>query len=221
MSNVRLLRQQVDAYQRALEGLNREYKSDYNTYKDGINAYNAQVDAGNQRGAITWVKSADGGYRAYTGQGNTMLERSAGSASVALLDSLPNTGKASYGVMNARTALVRNSSGGVDMYSTRGEDYGGWKKVQSNSGLIGDAPVAPKEPEAPNAPRFTEKEKGLLMNPTAGPAEMVAANARGEAVTSSLAGDEEAGKNSAFANPDDPNNLKDRGVLARVLGGQL
>lgn len=73
----------------------------------------------------------------------------------------------------------------------------------------------------PGRLNLTEKEKGLLQKPTYGPAEMNMATSRGVAATSSLAGDTPTTANSAFANPEDPNNLKEKGVLARVLGGQL
>lgn len=86
------------------------------------------------------------------------------------------------------------------------------------------APAAPGQvaPELNlrSAPNYGISELKEIRSPGAAPAQVVAATNKGLVATSKLAG-EVATKNSAFADPDDPNNLKDRGILARTLGGQL
>lgn len=74
---------------------------------------------------------------------------------------------------------------------------------------------APEEPKPWNPSIRDVRE---LQSPTADPAGAEMAASRGEAVKTGLM-NQAAG--NAFADPEDPNNLKDKGILARVLGGQL
>lgn len=85
------------------------------------------------------------------------------------------------------------------------------------------APIAPDEPvpvEAPRAPNLTQSDIRELRSPSLDQAGMQRAANRGIIGKNELVG-MEMGKNSAFADPNDPNNLKEAGILARTLGGQL
>jgi len=95
-----------------------------------------------------------------------------------------------------------------------------------NSGMVITAsapPVAPAAP-APAAdippPNLTQSNIRELQNPAQDMAGLQMAMNKGVVGKSELA-DNTQSKNSGFANPEDPNNLKDLGILARVVGGQL
>lgn len=76
---------------------------------------------------------------------------------------------------------------------------------------------APEQPKGWN-PSLREIEE--VQAPTADAAGVQMAAARGESAKTGLV-NEAIGRESAFADPEDPNNLADKGILARVLGGQL
>ena len=217
MANVRLLRQQVQDYQRKLEGINRGYQADYRIYRGDVEVYNQALEKVKQGGNSTWLPNADGTYSLVRNAGGQPVYQGGSDMNVPMVDSLPPKG-------SGPNRVVVNVNGRTTNY-VRGSAKDPWVENVNLRGhpspYIARKPEAPDEPDATPSPNLTEKEKGLLRNPTAGPSEMVMANAKGVAVASSLAGDQPAAPNSAFANPDDPNNLKERGVLARVLGGQL
>lgn len=83
-------------------------------------------------------------------------------------------------------------------------------------------PVAPAESVAPRAPSITNSDYRALAAPGTDQAGVARANALGYTGKSELVGDQSgAMRNSAFADPADPQGLKERGILARVMGGQL
>lgn len=75
-------------------------------------------------------------------------------------------------------------------------------------------------PEEPKGWNPSLRELAELQAPTVDAAGAQMATARGEGAKTGLA-NEALAKGSAFADPEDPNNLADKGILARVLGGQL
>lgn len=90
----------------------------------------------------------------------------------------------------------------------------------------GVAPSAPADPALPNqvrAPSFTVGDIREMTTPGQDQAGLAMSAARGYIAKSQLAAENDPGKNSAFANlaGDDPNNLKQAGVLSRVIAGQL
>lgn len=93
----------------------------------------------------------------------------------------------------------------------------GWVQKAYAAPSVPNAPVAP---EPPKAPSLTQSDIRELENPGQDAAGIQMAANRGMIAKSELA-DNEKSKNSAFADPEDPNNLKDAGILARVIGGQL
>lgn len=79
------------------------------------------------------------------------------------------------------------------------------------------------EPERvdPKEPNITASNIREVMNPGLNQAQGQLLQAKGIVAKSDLAGDQPAMKNSVFSDQQDPQGLKERGVLARVLGGQL
>lgn len=75
-------------------------------------------------------------------------------------------------------------------------------------------------PEEPKGWNPSLREIDELRAPTVDAAGAQMATARGEGAKTGLV-NEAVGRDSAFADPEDPNNLADKGILARVLGGQL
>lgn len=75
-------------------------------------------------------------------------------------------------------------------------------------------------PEEPKGWNPSLREIAELRAPTVDTAGAQMATARGEGAKTGLV-NEAIGRESAFADPEDPNNLADKGILARVLGGQL
>ena len=86
------------------------------------------------------------------------------------------------------------------------------------------APNQPAEPADPQNVRplnLTERNIRELRSPSQDMAGMQMSANVGLIGKSELVGNETAGPGSAFADPDDPHNLKEKGILAQVLGGQL
>ena len=217
MANVRLLRQQVQDYQRELMAVNRDYRADYNQYKEAVDSYNTAVAARNTQIANAQKNGTNLAEPINGGSSYKVLSGVNAGREVPLVTSL-NKNVGDY-------VFKHNGSGGLTLYKLQNVSWS--QKGYVGVATVGKAtalpasPVAPEEPDAPPGPSFTEKEKKLLTNPTAGPAEMNMGNAKGVSLQSSLAGEVPTASTSPFANPEDPNNLKEKGVLARVLGGQL
>ena len=91
--------------------------------------------------------------------------------------------------------------------------------------VLGAKPVVPDAPATPTpvqAPNITASNARELMNPGQNQAGLDLQAAKGIIGKSELTGDQQpAMRGSVFAKQDDPQGLKERGVLARVLGGQL
>lgn len=83
-------------------------------------------------------------------------------------------------------------------------------------------PVAPVQGVAPPPPSFTNNDIRAMANPGTDPAGVVRDNNKGYSGNSEIAAmNDTPMRNSAFADPEDPQGLKERGILARTLGGQL
>lgn len=106
-----------------------------------------------------------------------------------------------------------------------GEIDGGMQTVRhpiyADSPTTLPTPQAPAQAVAPPSPNYTNNDIAAMANPGTDPAGVVRANNLGYTGNSEVsAANSGPMRNSAF-NQDDPNNLKDRGILARVMGGQL
>lgn len=90
----------------------------------------------------------------------------------------------------------------------------------------GTPPPAPTMPDRPQAPAMRESDLREIQSPGTDQAGIAIANAKGYTGKSDVeALNDQASRFTAqqnpFADPNDPYNLKERGVLARTLGGQL
>lgn len=85
------------------------------------------------------------------------------------------------------------------------------------------APTKVPVQEVPKAPTFTVNELEEMAHPSNSAAEINRAQAFGYTGKSALVAERDPTKNSAFANlgGDDPNNLKEKGVLARAVAGEI
>lgn len=92
-----------------------------------------------------------------------------------------------------------------------------WVKQGENLAVMPDIPQV----NAPQQPNLTQSNLKELKNPSYDPAGVVAMGNYGIDVKSQLAGEVANSRVSAFADPEDPNNLAERGILARTLAGQL
>jgi len=198
MATVRLLRQSVEDYEKKVAGANQNYEANHAAYAGQVDAYNTLVKSGTPLA----TPNANGTYTLPSGQ------------TVSLSSELPRDDDFSA-VFD--TKYMKNADGSITTYNSL---PGGYQAGETYK-LIPPTPSAPAAPQEIREPNLTEKDKGLLQNPTATPNQMVMAANTGAVAKSALAGEQPLSTNSAFRNPDDPNNLKERGVLARVMGGQL
>lgn len=99
----------------------------------------------------------------------------------------------------------------------------GWVPTTYSARIMDNSGIVAPEQHAPKEPTFTVNQLQEMENPTDDAAGMAKANALGYTGNSRLKGDDPASRNSAFSNlgGDDPNNLKDKGVLARALAGEI
>ena len=99
----------------------------------------------------------------------------------------------------------------------------GWVPTTYTARIMDNSGIVAPEQQPPPEPRFTQNQIREMENPTDDAAGMAKANALGYTGNSRLKGDDPASRNSAFSNlgGDDPNNLKDKGVLARALAGEI
>jgi len=228
MANARLLRQSIEDYQKDVNGqvaqANDAYTADYAAYKAGMNAYNSQVSDYTSKvdaikaGGTGWLPIGDGTYNLFKGVNGNLIP--AYSENVTPLSALPEN----YSP-GPNTILV--NEGGVGQNYWRSSTGQKWNKTAAApiiSSVSATAPNAPIEAkvELPKEPNITVSDTRELMNPGQNQAQLSMNTAKGILGKSELAGDQQvAMRGSAFADPNDPQGLKERGVLARVMGGQL
>lgn len=247
MANVRLLRQLVQDYQNRFNAVNEGYQDKRSIYEKAVAGYNSAVERTRAGEEHLWkVEGQSTNYAIFSGvnedTGGLMFKSKANvvdappqDVSGAIVDSEGNPATTPL-----NNVWVRGDNGIATLYTiaqtgtekktvpgyegdTREIEVPVFQYVPSQRTVAlapDEPPVAPDRGKYPRDP-FTEKEKGILSNPPATQSEMNLANAKGAYPQSALAGDQPASPTSAFANPEDPNNLKEKGVLARVLGGQL
>lgn len=238
MANVRLLRQLAKRYDERVNAVNEQYRDDRGIYEKAVEGYNADLAAA-KAGTGYLMKMAKGGKYAIFGGTDKMGNLAYKGTEASLYDKpLDNAGvyRETSGdenpdyIVRGEEHWVRNADGTATLYRPgKIGTVSGWGARPIYGYLPSSTTVKIFPESAPTAPTigdpgrapFTEKEKGLLQNPTLGPSEMNMAAAHGVVAESSLAGDVPSAPSSPFANPEDPSNLKERGVLARVLGGQL
>lgn len=247
MANARLLRQYIGDYnkklaaeQGAYEDRYAGYKTQYDQYAAQAQAYNQRIDQFNAAGAAMtpgdiW-QDETGKLMQYDKKGNPVAYGGSGGS---FADEYGNTTTMTAPYRAANGAwyydVMQTSPGSPGGYDEYGQPIpakpGTTTKVDTQYIPVkafhpGAAPTAPAEPAAPaevKPPNLTQNDIKEMQNPGLNQAELAMSAARGYIGKSQLASENDPSKNSAFANlaGDDPNNLKEKGVLARVVAGQL
>lgn len=214
MANVRLIRQRLADYQK---NINDPIEA-YNKTVAGLNAkYNAEVDAYNKpyndalAGGQAVQRNPDGKYALVQGVNGTLTP----STKTFVSANTPWTGT------NGDQVVVNTKTGTANWYSyDNGKYVKGAAVPVIGGGVVPTAPVLPETPGPAKPLNLSLPDTRELAAPTDNPAAMEAMKAYGLLGNSKLAVDEDTSR-SAFKDQEDPNNLKDRGILARTLGGQL
>ncbi len=232
MVMARLLRQRLNDYVNQVNRAEADYGAQAETY-------NASLKAA-QSGTPTVMKDADGKYVIVGGTVGDQLKVI--SSKVVDASTLGEVLNKSATALRPRGTYGRDSEGNVARYevepytekvpvSSSGQLYGGsisgpkmttvsgyrWVKQGDNIAQMPDIPQV-SAPQQPNLTRSNLKE---LENPSYDPAGVAGMANYGIEAKSQLAGEVANSKVSAFADPEDPNNLAERGILARTLAGQL
>jgi hypothetical protein len=160
-----------------------------------------------------WVRNADGTATKYTGSGEVVKLNPGDSGYAEPLPDYTGNGNSSGWRLPDGTVVYQDPN-----VQTRASWVAGptLRVVEFNN----PQPTEPVASEEIRAPNLTQSDIRELRNPSQDAAGVQAGINKGLIVKSELA-DNERSKVSAFADPEDPNNLKDAGILARVLGGQL
>lgn len=236
---------QIAAYNANVDQVNAANQSANDLYNSQAAEYDAFVNA-MQGGQTTGLVQYEPGKWA-TVSGNQFTEtnkRGVVQNSGAIYDSLEAAGDPAA---NGGTVWVKNPDGTASSYRGGHTGWGapveggpldewgqpaqtpqyGWvatsgpvRVAQFNTPTPAPQEVTTPTPEEPKGWNPSLRELGELQAPTTDAAGAQMATARGEGAKTGLV-NEAAGRDSAFADPEDPNNLADRGILARVLGGQL
>ncbi len=206
-SRVKMLRQRVEDYNKRYNaGLNKEntgYNEEYAAYQAQVNAYNDAITAINNLRDREIFVAADGGY---------YKKFSSGSLRIPFLTQAQiDHGDFGYSLVN-----------GVVKYGNTPQP------VHVYPALAAGTPAAPPAPSEENIKvpplGLTLKQEHELVAPSANPVELERGANVGFLRKSELADNPAAPteKNSAFFNlkGDDPNGLKDSGILARTIAGQ-
>lgn len=222
MANARLLRQYIGDYNKKLAAEQGAYEDRYAGYKTQYDAYTQQVNAYNQK-----IEQFNAGTRAmvpgdvYQNEVGVLL-RVDDNGSTA-----PFAGQNIFG-QNYPTYRGKDGNWYIDLPNDLESPDAGTTPMQiALKGVHpGAAPTAPAEPAAPaevRQPNLTQGDVREMQNPGLDQAQLAMSAARGYIGKSALAGDAAPTSNSAFANlkGDDPNQLKDKGLLAQAVAGQI
>lgn len=238
MAKARLLRQYLTDYNREVKGANKDYKEQYATYKTAAEAYNQKItkfnsDAQgmtpgdiyqNEQGTLTQFDKKGNpvaysspqlgwGYPDESGATTTTTAPYKGADGLWYQDVMQTTAgtEASYDEYGQPIPAKPGTTTKVDTVY-----------IPVKAFHPGTAPTAPAQ-EVPKAPTFTVNQLEEMANPSNSAAEINRAQAFGYSGKSALVAERDPTKNSAFANlgGDDPNNLKEKGVLARAIAGEI
>lgn len=238
MSRAKLLRQYLQDYNRKVGKADDIYREQYNAYKMKAEEYNAfvtSVKAGQQQAVGEYAPGAYTLLKGYTDdQGQVGLtaayadKKGNPQMAGALVDKLPDGNSAGLNGVYLKgangTATFHTWNSGADMLGNTLEGVTpGWQNTGYSARVMDNSGITPPTQDAPRAPSFTQGQIKEMENPTDDAVGMAKANALGYTGNARLKGDEPASRNSAFANLSggDPNNLKDKGVLARALAGEI
>jgi hypothetical protein len=241
MSRAKLLRQYLHDYNRKVEKADDIYREQYGTYKAKAEEYNAfvnSVKAGQQQAVGEYAPGAYTLLKGYTDdQGQAGLtaayadKKGNPQMAGALVDKLPEGNAAGLNgvyVKNPNGTATFHSWSGGGLFGNTVDEFGqeipqGWQNTGYSARIMDNSGITAPEQHAPPAPRFTQNQIREMEHPTDDAAGIVKAQALGYSGNPQLKGLEPASRNSAFSNigGDDPNNLKDKGVLARAIAGEI
>lgn len=229
----------LNAYNQAVQGYNANVESrnaNYNAQVANYNAWLDQVRAGADRG---YFKVADGSWQYATGvNGDITPIAPAGkrTAPLSFHGIYNSVDEAKATRMDAGYYLVRNKDGSATPYqatSSPSEPTPVHVPLSTNyaaTARIGEfnvpAPTAPATPEQPEFYTMSRREQVELNNPMQTGAQATLAENRGMPAKTELANQKSTGlagaqDTSAFAERDREESIKQSGILARVLAGQL
>ena len=193
MARVKLLRQSLEDYNKKAQAVNAQTTEANAEYDTSYGQYAAGVDQYNKAiAAVPFVVSAP--------KNKDYVQLSTGE------------------VINPLDPIFWEQMGGKPAVGTflRGGKF----TTDSGVGPAPTAPTPPTAPDAPRAPNLTQGDIRELSNPSVDQVGMQMLANKGIIGKNELAGMDQS-KISAFADPEDPHNLKEAGILARTLGGQL
>ena len=223
MANVRLLRQSIEDYQKDASVANEGYEAAYGNYATEFAAAQA-AEAAAVKGYNDRLAAAEASKTPLAvdiGSGYKIIGTSGDGRVVPVVSDLKN--------QVGDFVFTRLPDGNLQLYKLVQQDWQnkGYKAVEQPVPALEKLtptvmPTAPAEPKPVQAPNLTVSNTRELMNPGQNQAQLDMQSAKGILGKSELAGDQQAAmRGSAFADPNDPQGLKERGVLARVMGGQL
>lgn len=208
MVMARLLRNRLESY------VNNVNRAEAN-YQEAAAPYNSAIESV-RAGTPYAIRNPDGTVQIVGGATET--------GDLQLLNTKvaaqPPTKKGDFGGLSTGTKMYAlDGSGNVRQYWMDIAPGGGTKIYSSKA----TTPFMPDRPELvePKQPNLTVSNINELKSPSSDQAGLALQAAVGLEGKSQLAGDVANSKVSAFADPEDPNNLAERGILARTLAGQL
>lgn len=208
MVMARLLRQRLNSY---VNQVNRAEAD----YAQAAEPYNAAIES-IRAGTPYAIRNPDGTVQIVGGATET--------GDLQLLNtkvaSSPPKSKGDFGGLATGTKMyASDGSGNVRQYWMDIAPGGGTKIYSSKA----TTPFMPDRPELvePKQPNLTVSNINELKSPSSDQAGLALQAAVGLQGKSQLAGDVANSKVSAFADPEDPNDMASRGILARTLAGQL
>jgi len=213
MANVRLLRQRLSDYNAAIDKVNRTYQRDYDQYAEKVETWNAIAKATPYVTEVQGVGYVDGD----TSTGNVAVLSDGRHVNVG--NQSPQPGQY-YNVVSEEEMVVNPATGRAEPQQVNRVSF------TAHPVAAGPLPEEATMRKAPIEPKFTQNDLSALRNPPTDAAGVEMARAKGWTGQSELVAENEdrariSAFQSAFDNPDNPQALKDRGILAKTMAGKL
>ena len=219
MSNVRLLRQSLEDYNNRIAKLDAQYSADYDAYAEKVNKFNnlpyvtesKRVIINPYEGGLSRAVKLSNGQsmfmpKGYENQRPGLGDRYLGSDTV----TLPGSTLKGDPESAIPDQVIPERTVPLPHFGTDPSQY------------YGEPVNAPAQSTVPHSPSLTNNDYKAMANPGTDPAGVARDNALGYTGNSEIAAlNDTPMRNSAFSDPEDPQGLKERGILARTLGGQL
>ena len=232
------------SYNQAVAGYNAEAESRNANYNNQVNEYNAFVNSVKAGQQLAVGEYAPGAYTLLKGYSDSngvpgitpysADKRGNPQMAGALVDKLPTDNTAGLNGVYLRnpdgTATFHKWNSGTDLLGGTIEGAApGWQNTGYSARIMEFKTPAPTPPPTPAEPDFysmSRREEQELVNPTATTAEATLAANKGLPVKTELVNQASTGlagaqDTSAFAERDREESIKQSGILARVLAGQI